>query len=392
MSNNFKNLFLLKKNLIFLNHGSFGACPKTVFKSYYDWQLKLENQPVAFLDQARDFNKHMKNPRTFLAKELKVKPNDLVGVINATAGLNAVAQSISLRKGDEILTSDHEYGALEKTWEYVAKKQKAKIIEVKVPLPLSSEDQFVEAFKNKMTKKTKILFISHITSPTALVFPLEKLIKEANKRGIISIIDGAHAPGHIKLNITNLNVDYYSGNCHKWMMAPKGSAFLWANKNNKNILEPLVISHGWLPNNYKKSQKGEFSDTRFIDSFEVQGTRDPSAWLTIPDAIKFINSKKYAKAFRDSAKLAYDTAKTISKHTKMPLLANKEFLPPQMISIPIPKCNVDNLKKQLLKKFNIEIPIIKWNNKCFVRISIQIYNSKKEANKLINALKIIFKI
>ena len=390
MNSNFKKLFLLNKKLIFLNHGSFGACPKSVFKSYHDWQLKLENQPVAFLDQARDFNKHMKNPRIFLAKKVNVKPNDLVGVTNATAGLNAVAQSMALKKDDEILISDHEYGALEKTWDYVAKKNKAKIIQVKVPLPLISENQFVEAFKNKMTKKTKILFISHITSPTALVFPLKKLIKEANKRGIISIIDGAHAPGHIKLNITDLNVDYYSGNCHKWMMAPKGSAFLWANKNKKNTLEPLVISHGWLPNNYKKIQKGEFTDTRFIDSFEVQGTRDPSAWLSIPEAIKFINDKKYTKAFKDSAKLAYNTAKTITKFTKIPLLANPKFLAPQMISIPIPKCNVDNVKRQLLNKFNIEIPVIKWKNKYFVRISIQIYNTQKDANKLIKALKVIF--
>jgi isopenicillin-N epimerase len=392
MSNSFKNLFLLDKKLIFLNHGSFGACPKSVFKSYHEWQLKLENQPVAFLDQARDFNKHMKKPRTFLAKELGVKQNDLVGVTNATSGLNAVAQSISLKKDDEILTSDHEYGALEKTWAYVAKKNKSKVIKVRVPLPLISEDQFVETFKDKMTNKTKILFISHITSPTALVFPLKKLIKEANKRGIISIIDGAHAPGHIKLNITNLNVDYYSGNCHKWMMAPKGSAFLWANKNKKNILEPLVISHGWLPNNYKKIQKGEFTNTRFIDNFEVQGTRDPSAWLTIPDAIKFIKDKSYSKAFSDSAELAYKTAIIISRLTKIPLLANQEFLAPQMISIPVPKCNVYKLKKQLLEKFNIEIPVIKWKNKCFVRISIQIYNNEIEANKLIKALVVIFKL
>ena len=392
MNSNFKKLFLLNKKLIFLNHGSFGACPKSVFKSYHDWQLKLENQPVAFLDQARDFNKHMKNPRIFLAKKVNVQPNDLVGVTNATVGLNAVAQSMALKKDDEILISDHEYGALEKTWDYVAKKNKAKIIQVKVPLPLISENQFVEAFKNKMTKKTKILFISHITSPTALVFPLKKLIKEANKRGIISIIDGAHAPGHIKLNITDLNVDYYSGNCHKWMMAPKGSAFLWANKNKKNILEPLVISHGWLPNNYKRLQKGEFSNDRFVDSFEVQGTRDPSAWLTIPDAIKFIKNKKYQKAFNDSSKLAYETASKIAQLTKKPLLAKQNFLAPQMISIPVPKYNVDKLKKLLLEKFNIEIPVIKWKNKCFVRISIQIYNTKEDANKLIWALKKIYKL
>ena len=392
MKENYKDLFLLKKNLIFLNHGSFGSCPKIVFKAYQDWQLKLEKQPVSFLDQSRDFISYMKNVRMSLSKELNVQSNDLVGVMNATAGLNAVAQSISLKEGDEILTSDHEYAALEKTWNYVARTKKVKIVIANVPLPLISEDEFVNVFKKKMNKKTKILFISHITSPTSLVFPLKRLIKETNKRNIISIIDGAHAPGHIKLNITDLKADFYSGNCHKWMMAPKGSAFLWANKNRKNILEPLIISHGWLPNNYKSLQKGDFGNNRFIDSFEVQGTRDPASWLAVPDAIKFINHKDYSKAFNYSSKLAYETAIKITKLTKLPLLAKKKFLAPQMISIPIPDCNIDKVKQQLLKKFNIEIPIISWNNRSFIRISIQIYNTKADANKLIEALKIIFKL
>ena len=392
MKENYKDLFLLKKNLIFLNHGSFGSCPKIVFKAYQDWQLKLEKQPVAFLDQSRDFISYMKNVRMSLSKELNVQSNDLVGVMNATVGLNAVAQSISLKEGDEILTSDHEYAALEKTWNYVAIMKKVKIVIANVPLPLISEDEFVNVFKKKMNKKTKILFISHITSPTSLVFPLKKLIKETNKRNIISIIDGAHAPGHIKLNITDLKADFYSGNCHKWMMAPKGSAFLWANKNRKNILEPLIISHGWLPNNYKSLQKGDFGNNRFIDSFEVQGTRDPASWLAVLDAIKFINNKNYFKAFIYSSKLAYETATKITKLTKMPLLAKKKFLAPQMISVPIPDCNIYKIKQQLLKIFNIEIPIIRWNNRFFVRISIQIYNTKEDANKLIEALKIIFKL
>ena len=392
MKENYKDLFLLKKNLIFLNHGSFGSCPKIVFKAYQDWQLKLEKQPVAFLDQSRDFISYMKNVRMSLSKELNVQSNDLVGVMNATVGLNAVAQCISLKEGDEILTSDHEYAALEKTWNYVAIRKKVKIVIANVPLPLISEDEFVNVFKKKMNKKTKILFISHITSPTSLVFPLKRLIKETNKRNIISIIDGAHAPGHIKLNITDLKADFYSGNCHKWMMAPKGSAFLWANKNRKNILEPLIISHGWLPNNYKSLQKGDFGNNRFIDSFEVQGTRDPASWLAVLDAIKFINNKNYSKAFNYSSKLAYETATKITKLTKMPLLAKKKFLAPQMISIPIPDCNIYKIKQQLLKKFNIEIPIIRWNNRFFVRISIQIYNTKEDANKLIEALKIIFKL
>lgn len=173
MKENYKDLFLLKKNLIFLNNGSFDSCPKIVFKVYQDWQLKLEKQPVAFLDQSRDFISYMKNVRMSLSKELIVQSNDLVRVMNTTVGLNAVAQSISLKEGDEILTSDHEYVALEKTWNYVARMKKVKIVIANVPLPLISEDKFVEAFKKKMNKKTKILFISHISSPTSL-FSLKK--------------------------------------------------------------------------------------------------------------------------------------------------------------------------------------------------------------------------
>ena len=390
MNQDYKKLFLLKKNLTFLNHGSFGACPNSVFKSYQDWQLKLENQPVAFLDQARDFNKHMKNPRIQLAKELNVKPNDLVGVVNATAGLNAVAQSISLKEGDEILTSDHEYGALEKTWDAVGKRTNARIVKVEVPVPLTSAVEFCDIIKTGMSDRTKVLFLSHVTSPTSLVFPLKEVIAEARSRGIITIVDGAHAPGLIDLDLNDLNADFYSGNCHKWMMSPKGAAFLWARQDVQPMLEPLVVSHGWVAQLGGSQQKGAFGNTRFIDCFEVNGTRDPAAWLSLPEALKFAQDYDWRSMTQKSANLARQTADRIMDMTQIPLLASDEFSAPQMISITLPYCHVEDVKRKLYNMFNIEIPVFRWKEKSIVRISIQPYNTQEDANALVFALKNIF--
>ncbi len=386
MTENLRELFHLQEGLVFLNHGSFGACPKPVFKTYQDWQLTLENQPVAFLDQERGLLDNMKAARVAVAKELGANEQDIVGVENATAGLNAIARSQELTPGDEILTSNHEYNALENTWRFVADRTGAKIVVADIAIPLRSEDQFTSSILKKMTENTKVLFLSHITSPTSLVFPIENVVKEARNRGIITVIDGAHAPGLIHLNLNELNADFYSGNCHKWMMAPKGSAFLWAHKDVQHTLEPTVISHGWVPQNGNKEQLGAFGDSRFIDCFEVQGTRDPAAWFTVPAAIEFKQLHNWEKVKRRSSELAMATAVTISKLTKIPLFASHEFLAPQLVSIPLPDCDVDELKNRLLSEYDIEIPVFRWADICIVRLSIQGYNTQQEADALVNAI------
>ena len=200
---NIRNQFLLDSKVTFLNHGSFGACPKEIFSEYQSWQKKLENQPVKFLDKYRDFGPNMTNVRKALSKNLNCNINNLVPVVNATTGLNAIIKSLHFQKGDEILMSNHEYGALEKTWQFIETKFKIKIKIAKVSLPITSEEKFIQDFVSKFNSKTKILFLSHITSPTALLFPIKKLIKIAREKNIISIIDGAHAPGHISLNLKN---------------------------------------------------------------------------------------------------------------------------------------------------------------------------------------------
>ena len=384
---NLKNQFLLDNKVTFLNHGSFGACPKKIFNEYQSWQKKLENQPVKFLDQFRDFGPNMTNVREALSKKINCNVNNLVPVVNATTGLNAIIKSLHFKKGDEVIMSNHEYGALEKTWQFIKTKYKIKITIAKVSLPISSEEKFIKDFVKKFTSKTKILFLSHITSPTALLFPIKKLVKIAKQHKIITIIDGAHAPGHIDLNLKNLNADFYSGNCHKWMMSPKGAAFMWSSSKYKNHLDPLIVSHGWNKKNNSINQKGALGNSRFIDMFEYNGTKDPAAWLSVPASIKYINDKKNTKLFITQSKVLHNFALKLSKTFKMPLLGDRKFLPPLMISVPIPKVKEIEFQRKLYKNYKIEIPIIPWENKSFARISYQLYNSIKDLEKLEYAFK-----
>jgi isopenicillin-N epimerase len=384
VSENLARQFLLREDVVFLNHGSFGACPRPVFAAYQNWQLELEGQPVEFL--GRKLTEHMRTARVALAAELGASPEDLVGLTNATLGLNIVAQSLDLKPGDQILTTDHEYSALEKTWAYVARRTGAEIVVVKVPMPLLTESQFIDTIIAGMTERTRVLFLSHITSPTALLFPIEPAIAEARRRGIWSVIDGAHTPGHIKLDLDALGADFYSGNCHKWMMAPKGSAFLHARRELQPLLNPLVISHGWTAQSKEPGAKGAFGNSPFVDEIEVQGTRDPSAWLTVPAALAYRHDNDWDAVAAHCHALAQDTARRLGELTGLAPLSAPEFCAPQMVAMPVPECDVDQLKIDLIDKYNIEIPVFKWQDICIVRVSVQGYNSKPQMDLLIAAL------
>ena len=387
MVDNLSSLFLLDPDVTFLNHGSFGACPRPVFESYQRWQLKLERQPVAFLDPDRGLSSWMRDARVALAEELGADIDDIVGLTNATVGLNIVAQSLDLKPGDEILTTDHEYAALEKTWAYVARRTGAKIVVIKIPLPLTTEAQFTDTILAGISDRTRVLFLSHITSATALVFPIEQSIAEAKARGIWTVIDGAHTPGHIPLDLKALDADFYAGNCHKWMMAPKGSAFLYVRKELQSLINPLVISHGWTEDAARPGVKGVFGNTPFIDGLEMQGTRDPSAWLTVPDAIKFGREHNWKKVAEQCRILVQDTAVRVAKLTDLPALSTPEFCAPQMVAMPVPKCEPTELKKFLLEQYGIEIPVFNWLNHTIVRVSVQGYNKQKHMDYLVEALK-----
>src|SRR5438477_1823193 len=237
--------FLLDPDVVFLNHGSFGACPRPVFEQYQSWQRELERQPVEFLGRRqRDL---LADARQTLATYLGAQQPDVVYVPNVTEALNIAARSLPLESGDEILTSDHEYGALERAWTFVSEHRGTRVVPVHLPAFLDDPEEVAELVWRGVTSRTRVLFLSHITSPTAVRLPIEPLVMRAREAGIWTVIDGAHAPGQIDLDLTCLGVDFYGGNCHKWLSAPQGAGFLYVRQGLQALIEPLVISWGWRP-------------------------------------------------------------------------------------------------------------------------------------------------
>ncbi len=371
-----KDQFLLDPSVTFLNHGSFGACPKPVFEVYQNWQLELERQPVEFLGRRSDGL--LNEARAALGVYLNADADDLVFVMNATLGLNTVIRSLKLEPGDEILTTDHEYGALNNTWAFICQKTGAKYINYPMPLPVTTHEAFVERFWTGVTPRTKVIFLSHITSPTALIFPVKEICRRAREAGILTIIDGAHVPGQIPLDLTDIDADFYSGNLHKWLCAPKGSAFFHARKDMQQMVEPLVISHGW-------------TDPSFIVQNQWQGTRDISAFLSVPAAIDFQKDNNWDAVRAACHALASEARKHISEMTGVaPITPDGDEWYAQMAMCALPDgSDVTEIKRRLYDEHRIEIPQIIWNDKLGVRVSFQAYNTANDLENLLSGLQAV---
>jgi isopenicillin-N epimerase len=382
--NSLKSLFLLDPEITYLNHGSFGACPRPVFEVYQDWQCTLEKQPVKLL--GRSFNQLMEDSRSKLAEYLGVNPDELVYFSNPTTALNMAARNLAssrfgLKKGDEILTTDHEYGAMDRTWRYICQQTGARYVRQPLPLPFTNPEDFVERFWKGVTPRTRAIFISHITSPTALIFPIGEICSRARTAGLLTIVDGAHAPGQIRLNLNEVGADIYAGACHKWLCAPKGAAFLYARKEIQSWLDPLVVSWG-----YESEQPGP---SQFIDYHEWQGTRDISAFLSVPAAIDFQNQHEWDQVRRKAHFLAVQTRQKINELTGLkPICPDSSAYPwfAQMFSVRLPQLDLELLKQRLYDDFRIEVPVIRWSDEVFLRVSIQGYNDEQDAGALIAAL------
>jgi isopenicillin-N epimerase len=374
---NLKKDFLLDPSITFLNHGSFGATPKPVFKEYQRWQRELENQPVEFL--GRRHNDLMRASRESLANYLGTKAENLIYVQNATIALNIVARSLDLKEGDEVLSTNHEYGAIDRTWKFLSKEKGFTYINQKVDL--TSHDDFIKSFLNGVTSNIKIIFLSHIASSTATIFPLEKIIQFAKTKNIITIIDGAHAPGQIPLQLDSLGADFYAGNLHKWLCAPKGAGFLYANPNSQYLLKPLIVSWGY--------ESETPSNSKFVDHHEWQGTRDVAAFLTVPKAIAYQQEKDWVKVRSACHQLLIETWYRIHDLTKQtPLHSDPETWFAQMAVASLPlDMDIVLLKQKLYDDYKIEIPLIAWNKKKLIRLSVQGYNTERDTNRLVSALK-----
>ncbi|HNF93384.1 MAG TPA: aminotransferase class V-fold PLP-dependent enzyme [Anaerolineales bacterium] len=376
-----KKFFLLDRSITFLNHGSFGATPKPVFDEYQRWQRELEHQPVEFL--GRRFAGLMRTAREALADYLGTSAGNLIFAQNVTIALNVVARSLDLGAGDEVLSTHHEYGAMDRTWRFLSKERGFMYINQVVDI--SSPDAFVDSFWRGVTSNTKVIFLSHITSPTATIFPIETLIQRARAQGILAVIDGAHAPGQIPLHLDALDADFYGGNLHKWLCAPKGAGFLYARPEVQHLLKPLVVSWG-----YEAEVPG---DSQFIDYNEWWGTRDISAFLAVPKAIQFQQDQNWAEVRAACHRLAVETWQRIHDLTgETPLHSDPEPWFAQMAVATLPAdSDLVALKSRLYDEHHIEIPLIAWNEKKLIRLSVQGYNSRRDMDKLLSALNTLLR-
>lgn len=376
----YSSLFLLNPDIHFLNFGSFGACPKPVFENYLYWQRQLEWEPVQMI--AFDGIGYLSQSREALAKYIDVDDkDDLVYVTNPSFAVNLIAKNFQLQAGDEILTTDIEYGACDRIWQMYCRKSGALYKRQHIPLPVTTADAFADAFFSGLTSRTKAIFISHITSATGLIFPVEKIVERARALGLITIVDGAHAPAHVEVSIKKMDPDFYTGACHKWMMAPKGSSFLYAKKSRQEMLqEPLVVSWGY--------EAIKPSGSKLLDYNQMIGTRDFSAFLTVPACIEFMQQYEWTKVAECCHELALEYANAF--HTCLgttpisPL--NKEWIG-QMVSVPIHTNEPEKLQRLLFQEFNIEVPLMRQGTDVYLRYSIQGFNTRKNLDYLLETLK-----
>jgi len=378
-----KSYFLLDPTVSFLNHGSFGATPKPVFKEYQRWQRELENQPVEFL--GRRITELMADSRAALGGYLGTHGNNLIYTQNVTISLNIVARSLGLGSNDEVLATDHEYGAMDRTWRFLSKEHGFKYINRHIKLPLITEDDFVDEFWQGVTPNTRVIFLSHITSPTAIIFPVKEIVRRARKAGILTVIDGAHVAGQLPLQLDSLGADFYGGNLHKWLCAPKGAGFLYARPEVQHLLKPLVVSWGY------ESEYPSGSD--FVDHHEWWGTRDMSAFLSVPAAIQFLDEHNWDEVRESCHQLAAYAQNAICELTGLaPLHPQTDVWFRQMAAAPLPAdADVLALKNQLYDKYRIEVPVHEWNGYKLIRVSVQGYNTKKDIEKLIHALSTLLR-
>ena len=376
-SSSIRDQFLLRPDITFLNFGSWGACPKPVFERYQQFQLELEQEPVLFFTQTG--LQHVEKARQALGEYLDADADDLVFVTNPSYAVNIIAKSFALGAGDEVLTTEWEYGACDRTWQYYCDRAGARYVKQPIRLPLQSQDDFVAQFLQGVTKRTKLIFLSHITSSTAIRFPVEKVVAAAKELGIMTFIDGAHAPAQVPLRLRSLGADIYTGACHKWMMTPKGSSFLYVRKEHQALFDPLVISWGY------KADKP--SHSLFLDYHQQQGTRDFSAFCCIPAAISFMKEHNWEEVSSQCRQLVLNNAMRFCNLLGAePLLPLDDFFVRQLLSIPIRTQEPELLKARLYEEHRIQIPVMRHGDRVFIRYSIQAFNSQEDLDRLEQAL------
>jgi isopenicillin-N epimerase len=393
--------------ITFLNHGSFGACPRSVLDAQAAWRDRMEARPIQFL--ARDLPGLLAAARGDLAAFVGADPADLAFVANATGAVNAVVRSLRFAPGDELLTDDHEYNATINVLRHVAERDGARVVVVPIPFPVATEDAIVAAILDAVTDRTRFALVSHVTSPTALVVPIERIVAGLAERGVETLVDGAHAPGMLPLDLDRLGAAWYTGNLHKWVCAPKGAAFLHARRDRQPGIRPSTISHGA---NEILDGAVPAGRTRFRAEFDWQGTLDPTAWLAVPDALRVVGAmvdggwpavmeRNRALTLRARTVLAEALALPASAPGPVSMLGS-------MVALPLPEdgplaaagagsspLDTDPLQLRLVEEHRVEVPIVAWpvpaagsptRRRRVIRVSSALHNGPDDVDRLVAAL------
>ena len=385
------DFWLLDPSIAFLNHGSFGSCPRPVLDFQQEIRLRVERQPIQFF--VRDLEALLDEAREALAQFIGAHSDNLVFVPNATAGVNTVLSSLHFERGDQVLVTDHEYNACRNALDVMAERRGIEVAVIRIPFPIANDAQALEPILSAVTPRTRLLLIDHITSQTGLILPMEEIVRELAQRGVDTLVDGAHAPGMIPLNLEQLGAAYYTGNCHKWICAPKGAGFLYLRPDRQKRIRPLSISHG------ANSQRTD--RTRHLIEFGWTGTWDPSAYLSVPEAIRqmgrmlpggWAELRERNRALALEAREILCAALRIAPPCPEPMIGALAAIPlPDGESTGPPKSPLylDPLQEELLGKFRIEVPVIPWPRPParVLRISAQVYNAREQYEALAQALK-----
>ncbi|HEX8823762.1 MAG TPA: aminotransferase class V-fold PLP-dependent enzyme [Archangium sp.] len=385
----FRSQWSLDPEVTFLNHGSFGACPTRVLEEQSRLRVRMEAEPVRFLH--REVEGLADLARWALGAFLDADADDLAFVNNATTGVNTVLRSLRFAPGDELLTTDHEYNASRNALDFVARQWGVKVVVAKLPWPVPSSQAVVEAVLAHVTDRTRLLLIDHVSSQTALVLPVAELVRALRERGVETLVDGAHGPGQVPLSLRQLGAAYYTGNCHKWLCAPKGAAFLHVRRELQPDIRPLVISHGY---NSRREDRSQFR----LD-FDWTGTGDPTPFLCIPKALEVVGTllpggwpevmaSNRAKVLAARALLCERLG--VAPHCPEELVGSMATISlPDGFPMEPSRLGVDPLQDRLLLEHGIEVPIVPWPRPPHrhLRVSAQLYNSHAEYQRLAEALE-----
>ena len=375
-------LWPLDPAVTFLNHGSFGACPRAVLDAQARWRAELEAEPVRFLH--RELEGRLAAARTALGAFVGADPDDLAFVPNATTGVNTVLQSLDFATGEELLVTDHGYNACRNAVERVAVRAGLRVVVAPVPFPVEGPDQVVEAVLGRVGPRTRLALLDHVTSPTGLVFPIERLVSELARRGVDTLVDGAHAPGLLPLDVEALGAAYYTGNCHKWLCAPKGAAFLHVRRDRQAGIRPLVVSHG--------ANAPRTDRSRFRLEFDWTGTADPTAYLTVPEALRYLGGL-----------MAGGWPALMARNREVALAARRTLCATLGVASPAPDAMIGSLaavelppragdpealQRTLFDRFGIEVLAFVWPSPSVrvLRVSAQLYNTAEDYERLAAAL------